>query len=119
MRPDLKFRALGYPSYVTIVSARLEDLPSAAAVEVRCRSACSVRLRQAARVPVVVLTPLQGTRLEKGSVIEIRVVKPGWIGYHARIEIQGSPLSTQTTERCLPAIGKRVATACDRVERGA
>jgi len=118
MRPDLKFRALGYPSYVTMASARVEDLPSGTQVEVRCRSACSVQQRQAARSPVVVLTQLRGTRLERGAVVEIRAVKAGWIGYYARIEIRGSPLATQTTERCLPALGKRVATPCSRVERG-
>lgn len=118
MRPDLKFRALGYASHVTIVSARIEDLPPAATVEVRCRSACAVRQRQASRASVLVLTPLQGQELKRGSVLEIRAFKPGWIGYVARIDIGGSPLTARTTEQCLPATGARVATPCGRVELG-
>jgi len=118
MRPDLKFRALGYPSYVTMASARIEDLPSGARVEVRCRNACRVSQRQTARSPIVVLTRLRGARLDRGAVIEIRAVKPGWIGYDARIEIRGTPLATHVVERCLPAIGVPVPGPCSRVERG-
>ncbi len=118
MRPDLKFRALGYSSYVTMASARIEDLPSGARVEVRCRNACRVSQRQTARSPIVVLTRLRGARLDRGAVIEIRAVKPGWIGYDARIEIRGMPLATHVVERCLPAIGAPVPGPCSRIERG-
>ena len=59
-----------------------------------------------------------GAKLGRGAVLEIRALKPGWIGYDARIEIRGSPLSTHLTEKCLPAMGERVALPCGRVERG-
>ena len=118
MQPDLKFRALGYATHVTIVSARIEDLPLAVTIEVRCRSACTVRQRQASRSRVVVLTPLHGKELARGSVVEIRAFKPGWVGYAARIDIDGSPLTARTTEQCLPATGPRVAKPCNRVPRG-
>lgn len=118
MRPDLKFRALGYASHVEMASARIENLPAGALVDVRCRTACRVTQQQTAKAPIVVLTRLQGARLDRGAVLEIRAVKPGWIGYDARIEIRGSPLSTHLTERCLPAMGARLALPCGQVERG-
>ena len=118
MRPDLKFRALGYSSHVVMVSAQIRNLPTGALVEVRCRSACRVTQRQTARAPIVVLTRLHGAKLGRGAVLDVRAVKPGWIGYDARIEIRGSPLSTHLTERCLPAMGERIALPCGRVERG-
>ena len=118
MRPDLKFRALGYPSYVSFVSARVEDLPAGAEVEVRCSNSCRLQRRQSARTPVVVLAALGGARLPRGAVVEVRAVKRGWIGYYARIEIGGSPLTARTTELCLPALEGRTAVRCDRAPRG-
>jgi hypothetical protein len=118
MQPDLKFRALGYSSYVTMVSARIEDLPPAAQVEIRCRNACRVRQRQQTRAPVIVLTDLNGQRLTRGAVVEILVTRPGWIGYYARIDVRGAPPRPYTTESCIPAIGKRAPMPCSRVDRG-
>jgi hypothetical protein len=99
----VRYRVLGLPRSVKILTVRLAQVARRASVSVRCLRGCSARQ----------LPSLDGRWLERGSVFEVRAQRPGWVGHYARITVTGLPKGLRIGHGCLDPTGT-LHVHCDR-----
>jgi hypothetical protein len=98
----VRYRLLGYPGSVRVVALTAIGLGSGARVRVRCVEGCR------ADVPVRVsngraaLRRFHGSRLGRGTVIDVRASRPGAIAHVARITVVGLPGGVRIEHGCAP-----------------
>ena len=89
--------------YTTVSKLSVRDVPEGAAVEVRCSgTGCPLKRRAVVvkRSRAVATGLFRGARLRPGSVVEVRVTKPGAIGKVLRFTIRSHALP-RTSRLCL------------------
>lgn len=99
----VRYRLLGLEGSVKIVRLRLAQVDRRASVTVRCLRGCHVDR----------LTSLDGRWLPRGSLIEVRAQRPGWVGHYARIAVTGLPSGIRIGHGCVDPSG-RVRLSCER-----
>ena len=93
----VRYRLLGLPRSVKIVRLDLMHVAHEAHVSVRCVRGC-----RATR-----LAALRGRWLARGTVIEVRARRHGWVGHYAKITILGAPKGIRIDHACMPPTGTR------------
>jgi hypothetical protein len=93
----VRYRLLGLPGSVKIVRLDLMHVAHEAHVSVRCARGC-----RATR-----LAALRGRWLARGTVIEVRARRHGWVGHYAKITVLGAPKGIRVDHACMPPTGTR------------
>jgi Right handed beta helix region len=93
----VRYRLLGLPGSVKIVGLGLMHVAHGARVTVRCVRGC-----HATR-----LAALRGRWLARGTVIEVRARRSGWIGHYAKVTVVGAPKGVRVDHACMPPTGTR------------
>lgn len=93
----VRYRLLGLPRSVKVVRLDLMHIAHGARVSVRCVRGC-----RATR-----LAALRGRWLARGTVIEVRARRRGWVGHYAKITVVGAPAGIRVAHACLPPTGTR------------
>jgi hypothetical protein len=99
------YRVRALASSVRIERVSLLGLPAGAAVEVRCIRACTVAERAVAPRGGVFRSKRLLGWLRTGAVVELRALKPGWIGAYIRVTVTGLPGGLAFDRACLPRTG--------------
>jgi hypothetical protein len=101
-------------SNTELIGLALGDLPAGSKVSMTCSGACSFASRSLTmknNVKTLGLTDMfADPNFNPGTILEIQVTKPGWIGKSFKYEIMSSADPRATTE-CLAADGSRTV-AC-------
>lgn len=105
-----------------LIGLAIVDLPAGSKVSLTCTgSACSFGSRSLTmknEVKTLGITDMFGdTNFNPGTILQIQVTKPGWIGKSFRYEIMSSEDPRATTE-CLAADGSRTVACRLKVGSG-
>jgi parallel beta-helix repeat protein len=116
-RVRVHYRLLGFPRRVNVVRLFVSRAVPGATVTLRCLRGCRAAERRgidiAGRAGLVSL----GRRwLSRGTMVELRVTRPGWAGRVARVRVVGAPRGVRVAHFCL-APGSSAVTSCARLAR--
>jgi hypothetical protein len=56
--------------------------------------------------------------LRYGSILKLRITKPGWIGFYAKYTVTRRGGVVTKSEACIPAVGRSKPTKCTKALRG-
>ena len=109
-------------SSTELIGLALGDLPAGSKVSMTCSGAdCSFASRSLTMkndVKTLGLTDMfEDTNFQPGTILEIQVTKPGWIGKAFRYEIMSSADPRATTECLTPDGSKTVACRLKETSR--
>jgi hypothetical protein len=110
----VRYRLLALPGSVRVVRLTLVGLVRDARIRVVCVRGCraDVNLR-AGRDGTAPIARFRGSRLGRGTVIDVRASRPGAIGHVARITVTGLPRGVRIDHGCRPP-GVPVFVSCSR-----
>jgi hypothetical protein len=110
----VRYRLLALPGSVRVVRLTLVGLVRDARIRIVCVRGCRAdeRLRPG-RDGTATVARFRGSRLGRGTVIDVRASRPGAIGHVARITVTGLPRGVRIDHGCRPP-GVPVFVSCSR-----
>jgi hypothetical protein len=98
---------------VEVVSLRMTGLRPGAAVELRCRGSCGlVEQLRAGSDGSAASAELLGLWLRRGTVVEVRERRSGWVGAYARVAVTGLPRGVAIEHACLLPLEQHSPVQC-------
>jgi hypothetical protein len=99
------------PAYTILTAFKVKGIPQGARVVVTCKGRSCPKARFTIKgAGIKPVKPLSKRRLKVGTVIEIRITKPGYIGRVVQIRIRARK-APSAKQLCLP-VGTSKAVAC-------
>jgi hypothetical protein len=108
----VRYRLLGFPGSVRVVALTAVGLPRAARVRVRCVEGCRADMPVRVSNGRAALTRFRGSRLGRGTVIDVRASRPGAIAHVARITVVGLPAGVRIEHGCAPDADPSLFVPC-------
>ena len=109
----IRYRLLALPRSVQVVGLTAVGVSPSARLRVACVSGCRanepVRVSSAGQAA---LTRFRGSRLGRGTVIDVRASRPGAVGHVARITITGLPKGVRIEHGCAPPLDPTAFVPC-------
>jgi hypothetical protein len=111
----IRYRLRALPGSVQVVKLMMINVVAGTTVHVRCARGCRLSERLlAGREGTASSLTLRGRWLRRGAVIEVRAMKPWWVGHYARVVVTGLPRGVRIEHACLPPTGKRSPLPCQQ-----